>query len=284
MKSCSRCNAEIDSDKPRGWKCCGDELLCAECLRKAYVFRSVNLTVARIDDLAEGQSFFAPFTQAWRLSTDLANWAQLELARRDVVRTPAMTKLPKMPPFNLYKHFGSNYPERSAWNGFTGAASAIFQLVYRAWVGRWRYAVVWRGDSRAARYRWPYPFIVRRQDYRLAWRDDPGGRLPILSLNLPGGRATLVLAQGQDYARPLRDFDALATGIGERADVKIVGQFSGGKLRGVGVRIGGLFPRKLVAGVDKELIATVTTEASGCCASISRSGSRGGCICRICAA
>jgi hypothetical protein len=57
------------------------------------VTRTITLPIREIVS-PEGVRILDAFIPAWRMSTHLANWAQLELACRDVRRTPEMTRLP----------------------------------------------------------------------------------------------------------------------------------------------------------------------------------------------
>jgi hypothetical protein len=259
---CNNCGLQRDGEKlPRGWKRINNAAYCGACMKTAWIIKSVALRVAEIIDMQEGDTFFSPFSKAWRLSTDLANWAQLELLKREQPRLPSMTKMPKAEPFNLYGHFTKHYPERSAWDGAAGSASAILQAVYQGWVGksnRNRFSVIWKGDASAAYFRWPYPFVVRSAETKIGWTDHEGGRWPWVSVTLPGRRLMLRLAQGTDWIRSLRDFDKLCDGSALLGDTKICAKFAGGKLKGVMVRIAGRFPRTVSANAGK--VATVSTQ------------------------
>lgn len=266
--ACESCGVTKPSDRlPRGWKRSGGEVLCGNCVSDRYCVRAISLPIREVLDppLSDGESFFSRFTAAWRLSTDLANWAQRQLLVRDVIRTPDMEQLPRYAAFNLYGLFTSDYSARSHWDGATGSASAILQAVLVGWrygrANRSRYAVIWRGDSSAAHFRWPYPWIARAAETRLFWQDTPGGRSPCIALSLPGGRQTFRLDCGPDYRRPLRDFAALVEGRAQLGDTKIVGRFRCGKLVGVDVRIAGRFPR--AAKTNTNRAAIVRTVANG---------------------
>lgn len=232
---------------PQGWKDIpGEGATCAACVKGAWVVRSVRLQVKAVEGEDYRGRFFEPFLAAWRLSTDLANWAQAELLRHDCRRLPEMTRLPAYVPLNLYRRWNEVCPAeiRTAWTGATQAAAAILRAVEAKWKAT-RYEVLWLGKSSACTYRHPYPAVVPGQAVELAWVDHPGGRYPTANLILPGhGRIVLRVDQGRDWRRQLRDFDALVTGTGIQGDVKVCGDVANGKLSGVKLMVAGRFRRR----------------------------------------
>lgn len=212
----------------------------------------------------------------WRLSTDLANWGIGELVRRDVRRTPDMTKLP---PYNPEAMFGTaaakigrkavgDKPSRAAgdrkvvgnlyqlwnrtadmtaWAGASQPASDILRAVEHTWKTHkefGRFAVVWKGDARAAYHRYPYPFPCPKGPVKSPWvrlaRDERGR--PCVDLYVPGGRRTFVLATGAEFRRQLAEFDQLAADPARLCQVRITGRSRGGRLVGAMLRITGRFP------------------------------------------
>ncbi len=239
------------------------------------VTRVVTLPIREI--VGSEISVIDTFRRAWRISTDLANWSQRELVSRDTVRTPGMTTLPKYdraavfgtvprrfnraprPPLtamsageltasSLYDLWTRTYPERAAWDGSTVSARDIMTNVERTWTHHksfGRFAVLWKGESRACTYRYPYPWPVpadKGETLRLSRADSERGT-PLVSLPmpLPLARVTLRLADGSEFRRQLRQFDILRLNPWRQKQAKITGRFSGGKMVGADLRIVGKF-------------------------------------------
>lgn len=147
----------------------------------------------------DSNDFFAVIRNSWAESTSLANWAMLELAKADVVRTVQMEKLPKFEPPPLYAHWTNNYSDREWWNGAAQSASCILRAVEKKY-RKDRYKIVWQRRQALPTYRYPYPYRVHNQSWRLSW---VGGR-PQVTFRLPGGRQTITLRSGQEYRRQMR--------------------------------------------------------------------------------
>lgn len=265
--ACTRCSASVASKRlPRGWKDCGGPT-CEACLIANFNMRAISLPVAHLTTAKGepvGEGFLRHFLPAWRLATDLANWAQQELLRRDVRRMPGMTTLPKYIPFpdgGLYTHWNATAsPEsRAAWAGATGTAATILKAVEDRWKDRDRLAVLWRGESSACTFRFPYPWVVRRQDWRASLLDSAHGPIPMLSFPLPGcGRVNLELDRRAELREPLRDFTRVVSGEAHGTDVKVVGVSRGGRLIGVKAIIAARFTRAIAVG-EPERVATIRT-------------------------
>lgn len=211
------------------------------------VVRVVTLPVREVV-APEGAKVIDTFRPAWRLSTDLANWCQRELALRDPgLRTPDAAKLaryePKMFPggLALYGRVNAACPFRAAFDGAAGSMSAVVKAVEDAWRTHpkfGRFAVLWKGEARPAVFRFPYPWPVRSQELRIL-RDDSGR--PCASLTLPGGRVVVRLADDRDFRRQGRQFDLLLADPSRVKQTKITGRFDGLKLVGADVRLVGSF-------------------------------------------
>ena len=201
--ACSVCGAEKsvkptstgNPRPPRGWKRLVDELSCAACWSARYVVRAVTIPVVSPVDL-DWTDLRPRLREAFALATETSNWAVRLLLANDIVRTAGMTKLPPMPAIYLYGR-GSEFhrwPELPK-----GTASAILGQVETKWRAR-RFDVLWRNKDRPPAYTYPQPWPVRFQDWRLAESPGQPGRL-MVHVPLPGGRTTLLLRGGRDYAR-----------------------------------------------------------------------------------
>lgn len=236
------------------------------------VIRVVTLPVREIV-FPEGVTVLDGFRRAWRLATDLSNWAQLELACRDARRTPDMERLPRYdresmfgtvprrfnraakgdaparaagePKVNdLYGLFCQQYPDRAAWDGATESASSVLKWVEDTWRGHksfGRFAVMWRGEARASVYGYPQPWRVPAgKGTRVRLSRDSSGR-PHASFLLPGGRASVRLADGREFRRQLGQFDLLVKEPDRLKQIMATGRRAGGRLVGADVRIVGAF-------------------------------------------
>lgn len=270
---CTECPSEKESKRlPKGWKDIpGSGPTCGDCVSGGWVSRCVRLQVATVLEVGgepgdyRGVTFWRPFDAAWRLSTDLANWGQRELLRHDIRRTPEMTRLPPMPVMagGLYRRWNETYTpaERAAWDGSTQAAAAILRAVELKWKGI-RLPVLWKGESSACTYRYPYPCVVPGQSVRMGWLDHPGGRIPTVSLLLPGsGRVLLRVDRGRDWHRQLRDFDAMVTGQAVQGDVKACVDMANGKKSGVKLMCFGRFRRRAAEPTGRTAILRTCSDA-----------------------
>jgi hypothetical protein len=277
--ACARCGKAQDSRRlPRGWKVIAGEVVCDACLKDGWCVRSVTLPVARVLGRQDAgptsrpepvEGFLRHFLPAWRMATDLANWAMQEIVRRDVRRTPDMETLPAYSARSmwgtfprrlkrvgapveqvgtLYDYWNRNAPSefRRAWDGAAGSASAVLKQVEDTWkhhsrFGRW--AVLWKGEARPMVHRFPCAFPVRKQDWRGWWQDRPGGRAAAVSVTLPGGRYLLELDRSPELRGQLADFARLLSGEATPGDLKLVPVERGGRLVGAKVTLTGRFPR-----------------------------------------
>jgi hypothetical protein len=188
------------------------------------------------------QSFGERLNEAFRLSTDLANWAQGELARRDVRRTPDMERLPPFDPAavygtvprrfarkakggkpaakvgdpmvgSLYDLFNRECPFRGRFEFATPTAQLILRRAEKDWKDHQdhgRYAVIWKGDARAMYLRYPQPFPVHNENWHPEYER---GKSACVTLNLPGvGPVSLALKTRADFRRQLAMFRQLCLG------------------------------------------------------------------------
>jgi hypothetical protein len=179
---------------------------------------------------------------SWRQSTDLSNWASQQLARHDVTRTPGMKQLPPMQSLDLYAlAFGrakigkprtagkdplpivaAQYDGGEFWAGAKIAAASLLRKVDRKY-RKERGKIVWRRERRTPEYQYPVPFPVHQQ----AWTHYFGenGR-PFVVLALPGGRVTIRLRNGPEFAPALKVLQAIEEGEFGRQELIITRQRS----------------------------------------------------------
>lgn len=231
---CTGCGATKAARRcPPKWKQMPAGPLCGEC-RGGYATRVVTLSVAEVMEPAATR-LLDSMREAWRLSTDLANWCQSELLRRDVRRTPTMERLPAYSVGSLYTIWRSECPFADAFGGCAGSAAAIIRECEQRWKGHpsfGRFAVLWRGESSSATYRYPYPWIVRAQEAKLDRREG----VYELSVTVPGGRNLYRLDSHPSRNRQLRQLAAILDAESKMGDVKLCARWSGGRIVGVDAR------------------------------------------------
>lgn len=212
VRAAKRCPPGAHTDN-RGVRWCG------ECWHARYILRAVTLPVAGPLD-GEWSDLRASLKLVFQGTTRLSNWAVTELAKADVVRTPAMKKLPK-PPEKLYL-----YPEARKLVPELDSGSLV--AILHAVEGRWRkrrYNVIWLGSESLPNYRHDravYP--VRSQDWRAVAGDDGQA---LVSLRLGGRRWVLRLRGGHEFRRQLAAHRALVDGIAVGAELALYEQRSG---------------------------------------------------------
>lgn len=184
--NCSTCSATKTGDKlTGGWKQNGNQVFCTSCWRQLYFVRSVVFPVASViagpgETKAENWKFFREALSAcWKQSTQLANWAVTEMAKRDVVRIPSMAKLPPAPPnkktsdgspsFYLYKQFQSHPLATEVFPGLdTGSVVSILNTVQAKYKAS-RFDVIWKRDAALPTFRYPYPYPIPSQRWSPRW-------------------------------------------------------------------------------------------------------------------
>lgn len=240
--TCTGCGmAKAAKRCPRGWKQMPAGPLCPDC-REGFATRVVTLPVREVVEPA-GTRMLDSLRECWRLATDLANWCQLEMLRRDVRRTPDMERLPAyaVPPMYSIAIRDRGCPIAERFGGCAGSAAAIVRECEQRWRNHprfGRFPVLWRGESAAATYTYPYPWIVRAQEARLEW----AGESPTLSVTVPGGRNLYRLAVGREFGRQLGQVRAVLEGRGRLGDAKLTARWKGGKIIGVDARIAATLP------------------------------------------
>lgn len=205
------------------------------------ITRSISLPIAEC--LSHSWQDFCKLLHAsWRHSTDLANWASHTLHRQDLTRTPEMKELPPMPTVDLYAlAFGRDrekparkvgkanlpitpqtYDGASFWEGAKIAAATLLRKVHRKYAKE-RPKIVWRRERRSPEFLYPYPFPVHQQSWVASFTER--GQ-PLLNFALPGGRVSVRLRNGPEFARQLRILHMIVAGDVAQQEISICRQRS----------------------------------------------------------
>jgi len=95
------------------------------------------------------------------------------------------------------------------WEGARIAAATLLRKVAIKY-GRERYQVIWRRERRTAEYRYPFPFPVHQQSWIPFFTEQRNQ--PAVICGLPGGRVSLRLRGGYEFAPAVRVFQRLVDG------------------------------------------------------------------------
>jgi len=185
----------------------------------------------------------AALADAWRLSTDAANWCVHAMFRRDTPNEP------KTPPtvkprgkanpagFYSYVEYGRAFPDyRETWKGATQSLNICLRYAERKYRGE-RFDVMVRHNSRLLTVRYPYPFPVDADAWKTGYAD---GGFPTVTLTLPGhGAFTLRLKRRADFRRQLAMFRPLHDGTATKGEAAVYRNGKGDVL----VKLVGHFPR-----------------------------------------
>lgn len=149
--------------------------------------------------------------ECWHHSASLANWCVSQLLRNDVVRTPDLEKLPKMPKIDLYNlaFVRKQYAGHEFFVGAKGSATSIIQPLQAKYIAE-RLNVIWHRKQAHCTYRSPHPWPVRADMWREASFDDE--KRPFVRVALPGGQATIRLRGGPEFARQMAIFRQIVDG------------------------------------------------------------------------
>lgn len=194
--------------------------------QKRWLIRSIALPVQECTSMPWPE-FMRLLHGCWRQSTDLANWASQTCARNDVTRTPGMTQLPKYNALDLYAlAFGREREKRGRtpdkvlpvvapqydggefWTGAKITAASLLRRVQAKYI-RERGKIIWRRERRTPEFLFPYPFPVHQQAWAPMLLDK--GR-PVVAVGLPGGRISLRLRNGPEFASQMAVFRKLVDG------------------------------------------------------------------------
>lgn len=232
---CSICGETRAGDKiGGGWKEKVGQVFCPDCWSKLYYVRSVTFPVASIvsgPELANPKkpnetevakrwnAFRAAMSVCWNQSTQLANWAITEMARRDTVRTPEMEKLPPSPPnkkgkpsFYLYKKFEPKKP--LAVDLFSELDSnsvvAILNTVQAKYKAS-RFNVIWLRDEALPTFKYPYPYPISSKGWKPRWLSETE-KAPVVEVSLNKQRFAIRLRGGSGFRRQKESFAKLLSG------------------------------------------------------------------------
>lgn len=242
------------------------------------VVRVVTLPVWQVTD-PEGARVIDTFRAAWRLSTDLANWLQVELCGRDVRMEPGMATLPRYDRARVfgtvprrfarrervrvnddgtetvtparqvgesqtssaYDLFNRECPFRAAFDGCSVSARDVLKAVEDAWVHHKSFGRFAVLCRGIARPMvFRFPYPWPVPSQNLRVMRDAEDR-PAASIVLPGGRVVVRLGSGANYRRELARFDDLLADPKRIKQAKVTGRFSNGRLVGADLRLVGSF-------------------------------------------
>lgn len=160
----------------------------------------------------------AALASAWALSTSLANWSVIELAKGDVVRGPNDVKIPKMPRVYLYGLW-AKHNQRHAWHGATQSANCVMRAVEKKYRAT-RLQTIWLRRQVLPTYRYPYPFPVHNRSWQPTYGEH-GEYLLRVAFPGAGEPETLRLRTGHEFRRQMAGFRDLESGAAKRGEAAI---------------------------------------------------------------
>lgn len=199
---------------PRGWKRVGGDDFCQTCWSKLYLLRSITIPVVG----PVGKTWpelRAALTEAWDLTTRLANWEVTELAKADVLRGPEDSSMPAMPFVYHYPLARERFPTLPS-----KAVATVLQSVQRLY-RKARLKTIWHADERLPRYRFPFPYSLNNQSWTA--RFGAGGS-PLIELRLPGGPFTLQLRGGPSFRRQTQALARIVSGAAVKGELAVYRQ------------------------------------------------------------
>lgn len=115
-----------------------------------------------------------------------------------------------------------DYDGAAFWDGAKVAAASLLRGVLRKY-SKERGAVIWLRERRSVEYQYPHPFPVHQQAWVASFTEK--GQ-PLVSMGLPGGRLTVRLRGGAEFASQLRILRLIADGAVKQSELKICRQRS----------------------------------------------------------
>lgn len=183
---------------PIGWRVIDGKTLCKSCFAEKYT------TIALTVPVLSPKRLWETMSQQWQETTALANWAQDRLIANDIVRTPEMEKMPKMPNIYMYGVAKAEYPR---WGMLPAAASqTVLRRVEQGWRSD-RYEVLW-SNARARRvYQYAQPWAT--SDFRLSSVEFEGEDRLAVSAKIGAERKTLILSREKGFRRQRKALESV---------------------------------------------------------------------------
>lgn len=196
---------------PRGWKRLDGKPVSADAWKTMFRLRAVTVPVypESSDDWPELRKCLK---SCWVDATNAANLVVSELAKADFVRLPTHDKVPKFTPPYLYPIVREAVPTLDS-----GSVAAILQTVTQRYMKR-RYESRWLRKSQTPVYRFPYPFPIRSQDWKVEKGND--GQM-LLNVRMGGRRWLLRCRGGAQFGRQLAAIKQIVDGKAMQCELSI---------------------------------------------------------------
>jgi hypothetical protein len=215
--TCAGCSTTRDKPAiprlPKAWHRLEDEAYCPKCWAERYILRAVALPiVSPLGDLT-WKDIDTGLHKMWAATTGCANWMLAELWGGDVRRDRSSPA--KMPSFErryLYPAARARFPELPSQT-----VSSLEQAItakYRAV----RYDIIWRCSAALPTYRYPTPFPIHNQSWKVYL--DKDDRI-VLSFRVEDRRLEVRLKGGPQFRRQRRAVEQMVNGLAVRGECAI---------------------------------------------------------------
>lgn len=216
---CDGCK-KSEADRPRlpmGWKRIGDAVYCRECVKSRYVIRAVTIPISGPIDPADWPRLEEALAAVWRQGTAAWNWCTRQCYLNDRLPSAGAERIDKMPPLpkHLYHDGRAVFPAIPS-----GSFSAILDQSLKKYMKR-RLELLRDNATSLPTYRYPAPFPVRAQDFKVLTLAD--GRIGV-ACRIDDRRWTLRLRQGRRYRRPLGAIRKLLAGEADQCEMQLLRQ------------------------------------------------------------
>lgn len=223
--TCQECNGireakpskdETKAKLPKGWKRFGAKVYCQACVKSKYVLRAISFPVASVVE-DEWKDFTTALAEQWGLVTSFSNWSITELAKRDIVRTPDLEKLPAMQPVYLYPEARKRFPALDS--GIVASLEQAIQSKYK----KLRYEAIWTAATSLPRFKYPVPCPIRKADWQALFGKD---NVPLVKARFGGHRWTIRLRGGSAFKYQLAGFKQIESGEAEPCELALYRQIA----------------------------------------------------------